>query len=109
VEVKGEYMNTWVGTDDHGKIDPDGWWIQAGYKLGGLKLNVPYLDKLEIVGRYDTVDDGLGSHTNRGTVGGVYYLTNTFWLEADYEWASNHGLSPAAPNNALLFQISYGF
>ena len=109
VEVKGEYMNTWVGTDDHGTIDPDGWWIQAGYKLGGLKLNVPYLDKLEIVGRYDTVDDGLGSHTHRETVGGVYYLTNTLWLEADYEWASNHGPSPGPPDDALLFQISYGF
>jgi hypothetical protein len=110
VEVKGEYMNTWVGTDDHGTIDPDGWWIQAGYKLGGLKLNVPYLDKLELVGRYDTVDDGLGSRTNRGTVGGVYYLTNTLWLEADYEWANEHGPSPgAAPDNALLFQVSYGF
>src|SRR6516162_1695954 len=109
VEVKGEYMNTWVGTDNAGTIDPDGWWIQAGYKLAGLKLNVPYLDKLELVGRYDTVDDGLGSRTNRGTVGAVYYITNTLWLEGDYEWANNHGPNPAAPDDALLFQISYGF
>jgi hypothetical protein len=109
VEVKGEYMNTWVGTDNLGTIDPDGWWIQAGYKLAGLKLNVPYLDKLELVGRYDTVDDGLGSRTKRGTVGGVYYLTNTLWLEGDYEFASEHGPTSAAPDNSLLFQISYGF
>ena len=109
VEIKGEYMNTWVGTDNVGTIDPDGWWIQAGYKLSGLKLNIPYLDKLELVGRYDTVDDGLGSRTNRGTVGGVYYLTNTLWLEADYEFATNHGSSPAAPDDSLLFQLSYGF
>jgi hypothetical protein len=108
VEVKGEYMNTWVGTDNAGTIDPDGWWIQAGYKLSGLKLNVPYLDKLELVGRYDTVDDGLGSRTNRGTVGGVYYVTNTLWLEGDYEFMSNHGPNPA-PDNSLIFQISYGF
>ena len=109
VEVKGEYMNTWVGTDNLGTIDPDGWWIQAGYKLSGLKLNVPFLDKLELVGRYDTVDDGLGSRTKRGTVGGVYYLTNTLWLEGDYEFASEHGPTAAAPDNSLLFQISYGF
>lgn len=109
VEIKGEYMNTWVGTDDHGTIDPDGWWIQAGYKLSGLKLDVPYLNKLELVGRYDTIDDGLGSRTERGTVGGVYYLTNTLWLEGDYEWASNHGPNLALPDYGLLFQISYGF
>jgi hypothetical protein len=109
VEVKGEYMNTWVETDDHGTINPDGWWIQAGYKLGGLKLKVPYLDKLELVGRYDTIDDGLGSRTDRGTVGAVYYVTNTLWLEGDYEWASNHGPNAAVPDYGLLFQISYGF
>jgi hypothetical protein len=108
VEVKGEYMNTWVGTDDRGTITPRGWWVQAGYKFAGLKLNVPYLDKLELVGRYDTVNDGLGSRTNRGTVGGVYYVTNTLWLEADYEFTRNHGPNPL-PDDSLLFQISYGF
>jgi hypothetical protein len=108
VEIKGEYMHTWVGTDDLGTITPRGWWLQAGYKLSGLKLNVPYLDKLELVGRYDTVNDGLGTRTNRGTVGGVYYVTNTLWLEGDYEWTSNHGPNPQ-PDDTLLFQISYGF
>jgi hypothetical protein len=108
IEVKGEYMNTWVGTDNAGTIDPDGWWIQAGYKLGGLKLNVPYLDKLELVGRYDTVDDGLGSRTERGTFGAVYYVTNTLWLEGDYEFTNNHGPN-RLPDDSLLFQISYGF
>jgi hypothetical protein len=102
-------MNTWVGTDDHGTIEPAGWWIQAGYKLSGLKLDVPYLNKLELLGRYDTIDDGLGSRTKRGTVGAVYYLTNTLWLEGDYEWASNHGPNLALPDYGLLFQISYGF
>jgi hypothetical protein len=108
VEVKGEYMNTWVGTDDAGTITPRGWWIQAGYKFAGLKLEVPYLDKFELVGRYDRVDDGLGSRTSRGTVGGVYYVTNTLWLEADYEFTSNHGPNPL-PDDSLLFQVSYGF
>lgn len=108
IEVKGEYMNTWVGTTDAGTINPRGWWVQGGYKLAGLKLGVPYLDKLELVGRYDTVNDDLGSRTKRGTVGAVYYVTNTLWLEGDYEWTSNRGPNPA-PDNSLLFQISYGF
>jgi hypothetical protein len=108
VEVKGEYMHTWVGTDNKGTITPRGWWIQGGYKLLGLNLDVPYINKLELVGRYDTIDDGLGSRTKRGTVGAVYYVTNTLWLEGDYEFTSNHGPNPAA-DESLLFQISYGF
>ena len=108
VEVKGEYMNTWVGTDNAGTIRPRGWWVQGGYKLAGLKLGLPYLDKLELVGRYDTVNDALGTWTKRGTVGAVYYVTNTLWLEGDYEFTSNRGPNPA-PDNSLLFQISYGF
>jgi hypothetical protein len=108
VEVKGEYINTWVETDNAGTITPHGWWVQAGYKLAGLKLGVPYLDKLELIGRYDTVSDGLSMRTNRGTVGAVYYVTNTLWLEGDYEFTSNHGPNPA-PADSLLFQISYGF
>jgi hypothetical protein len=108
VEVKGEYVNTWVGTDDAGTITPHGWWVQAGYKFAGLNLSLPYLNKLELIGRYDTVNDGLGARTNRGTVGAVYYVTNTLWLEGDYEFTSNHGPNPA-PDNSLLFQISYGF
>ena len=108
IEVKGEYMNTWVGTDNAGTITPHGWWVQGGYKLAGLKLGMPYIDKLELIGRYDTVNDDLGSRTNRGTVGAVYYLTNTLWLEGDYEFTSNHGPNPA-PDDSLLFQISYGF
>ncbi len=107
VEVKGEYMNTRVGTDNAGTITPHGWWVQAGYKLLGLNLN-PYLNKLELVGRYDTVNDGLGSRKDRGTFGAVYYVTNTLWLEGDYEFTSNHGPNPL-PDDSLLFQISYGF
>ncbi|HEY8834848.1 MAG TPA: hypothetical protein VIM09_04635, partial [Chthoniobacterales bacterium] len=108
IEVKGEYMNTWVGTNDAGTIHPRGWWVQGGYKLAGLKLGLPVLDKLELVGRYDTVNDALGTRTRRGTVGGVYYVTNTLWLEGDYEFTSNRGPNPA-PDDSLLFQISYGF
>jgi len=108
VEVKGEYAYTWVGTDDKGTLNPNGWWVQAGYKLSGIAPGVPYVKDLELVGRYDTVSDGLGTRTNRKTVGAVYYLTNTLWLEGDYEFASNHGPNPI-PNNSLIFQLSYGF
>jgi hypothetical protein len=108
IEVKGEYVATRVETSDKGTLKPNGWWVQGGYKLSGLKLNQPYLDKLELIGRYDTVSDGLGTRTNRGTAGAVYYLTNTLWLESDYEFASNHGPNPIPPDS-LLFQISYGF
>ncbi len=60
IEVKGEYIDTWVETDDAGKIRPDGWWIQAGYKLAGLNLEMPYINNVEFVGRYDREnDDGL--------------------------------------------------
>jgi hypothetical protein len=108
VEIKGEYMNTWVGTDNRGTIDPHGWWIQAGYKLLGLRVDNPYLNKLELVGRYDTIDDGLGSRPERGTFGAVYYVTNTLWLEGDYEFVNNHGPN-RLPDEGLLFQVSYGF
>jgi len=112
-EVKGEYINTWAQTTDLGTIDPHGWWIQASYKLAGLNLDWPGINNLELVGRYDEMNDGLGSgrtHTSRYTAGLVYYLTNTLWLEGDYEWLLSSG--PAAgtfPSSEILCQISYGF
>ena len=60
IEVKGEYIDTWVETDDIGKIGPKGWWLQAAYKLAGLGLEMPYINNFELVGRYDREnDDGL--------------------------------------------------
>ncbi|MEP6673355.1 MAG: hypothetical protein ABJF10_29670 [Chthoniobacter sp.] len=108
VEIKGEYVHTWVETDDLGTIKPNGWWVQAGYKLSGMLPDVPYLNNVELMGRYDTLSDAMGTRTNRGTVGAVYYLSNTLWLEGDYEWTGNHGPNPA-PSNSLIFQLSYGF
>ena len=108
VEVKGEYIRSWVGTDDMGTIKPNGWWVQGGYKLSGLNPSLSFLKDVELVGRYDTMSDGIGTRTNRGTIGAVYYLTNTLWLEGDYEWASSHGPNPA-PSNQLIFQLSCGF
>jgi hypothetical protein len=43
-ELKGEYINTWVETNDRGTLSPRGWWIQGGYKLVGLNLNLPFIN-----------------------------------------------------------------
>ena len=109
-ELKGEYINTWQQTSNMGTLAPRGWWIQAAYKLASLNqnLNLPLINNLELVGRYDWVDDGLGTRTQRETVGYVYYLTNTLLLEGDYEWLHSRGPN-ALPSNKFVFQLSYGF
>ena len=65
VEVKGEYVKSRYGSDDFGLVRPQGWWVQAGYKLAGLNLELPGINNLELVGRYDTSQDGLGIKTDR--------------------------------------------
>jgi hypothetical protein len=115
-EVKGEYINTWYGTDNMGRVHPQGGWVQAGYKLAGLNLDVELplikISNIELVGRYDLADDGmkqdLSTNTNRETVGFVYYLTNTLWFEGDYEWLQSHGPNKL-PSRDYVFQLSYGF
>jgi hypothetical protein len=107
VEVKGEYIYTWQETDDLGTIHPQGWWVQAGYKLAGLNLDLPYISNLELVGRYDNARDGAGVKTDRYTFGYVYYFSNTLLFEGDYEIA--HSNNPDAAHNALIFQLSFGF
>jgi hypothetical protein len=103
-EVKGEYINTWVGTGDIGTYHPRGWWLQAAYKFAGLNLDLPVINDVELVGRYDTLSDGLGTKTDRYTLGYVYYLSNTLLFEGDYEWL--HGNDA---HNDFVFQLSYGF
>jgi hypothetical protein len=115
-EVKGEYINTWYGTDNMGRVHPQGGWVQAGYKLAGLNLDVELplikINNIELVGRYDLADDGikqdLSTNSNRETVGFVYYLTNTLWFEGDYEWLQSHGPNKL-PSRDYVFQLSYGF
>ncbi|HYA79019.1 MAG TPA: hypothetical protein VED19_00755 [Candidatus Nitrosopolaris sp.] len=107
-EVKGEYANTWYGTDDAGTVHPHGWWVQAGYKLAGLNLNFPLVNDVELVGRYDGLNDGLGTKTDRYAAGFVYYLNNTLWFEGEYEYLSSHGPAGLPPNDFVL-QLSYGF
>ncbi|HWW03367.1 MAG TPA: hypothetical protein VNZ64_26930 [Candidatus Acidoferrum sp.] len=105
-EVKGEYMRSWYGSDDGGVVHPEGWWVQAGYKLAGLNLDWPFINNVELVNRYDTVHDGLGLKTRRYTVGYIYYISNTLLFEGDYEFL--HSNDPGEKDR-LVFQLSYGF
>jgi hypothetical protein len=115
-EAKGEYINTWAETDN-GNLNPNGWWVQASYKLAGLKLDWPVVRNLELVSRYDHLnDDGLfnggagGTTTDRYTAGYVYYFSNTLLFEGDYEWMDIHGPNPnALPASLWVLQLSYGF
>jgi len=107
-ELKGEYIRTWEGTDDLGTIRPNGWWVQGAYKLSGLNIEAPLINNVELVGRYDAADDGLGTKTDRYTAGGIYYFTNTFLFEGDYEFLNSTGPN-ALPSSDLILQLSYGF
>lgn len=108
LEIKGEYIRTWVETDDAGTLQPKGGWVQIGYKLSGLNLELPVINNVELVARYDESNDGLGTKTDRGTFGAVYYFSNTLLLEGDYETLHSRGPNPL-PSNAYVFQLSYGF
>jgi hypothetical protein len=108
VEIKGEYIYTWQETADFGTIYPRGWWAQAGYKLAGLNLDAPFINNLELVGRYDAKRNATqGISTDRYTLGYVYYFSNTLLFEGDYEFHSSN--DPAENHNLWVFQISYGF
>src|SRR2546430_149896 len=58
-ELKGEYIRSSYGSDDRGNVHPEGWWLQAGYKLAGLNLDWPLLNNVELMNRYDVIHDGL--------------------------------------------------
>jgi len=105
-EVKGEYIRTQYGSDDFGMVRPEGWWVQAGYKIAGLNLDWPLINNLEFVNRLDSTHDGLGTSTRRYTVGYIYYLSNTLLFEGDYEFVRS---TDPAQRNQFIFQLSYGF
>ena len=107
IELKGEYIYDWVQTDDIGTLNQHGWWIQAGYKLAGLNLELPFINNIELVGRYDEVHDGFSTKVHRVTPGFVYYITNTLLFEGDYEFTESN--NPDFDHNQLIFQLSYGF
>jgi hypothetical protein len=106
-ELKGEYIYTWQQTTDMGTVHPRGWWVQGGYKLAGLNADLPLIDNLEVVLRYDTAHDGLGTKVDRWTVGYVYYFSNTLLFEGDYEFVNSN--DPTQNNNRFVFQVGYGF
>ncbi len=106
-ELKGEFINSWYNTVDVGRVHPWAVWAQAGYKLAGLNLDLPVISDIELVGRFDKENDGLGTHIQRYTVGYVYYLTNTLLFEGDYEWL--HSNDASVPASQLILQLSYGF
>ena len=105
-EAKGEYIVSRYGSDDLGLIRQQGWFLQAGYKLAGLNLELPVINNLELVGRYDSLHDGLGTTTERYTAGYVYYFTSTLLFEGDYEFFHSTDSSQV---NQLIFQLSLGF
>lgn len=103
LEVKGEYIRTKYGSTS-GNINPSGWWIQGAYKLAGLRLELPGINNLETIGRYDKVNDHIGNHTERETLGLTYYFSNTLLLEGAYEF--QHGTTRG---DVMLLQLGYGF
>jgi hypothetical protein len=106
-EAKGEYIYTWQQTADQGTIHPNGWWVQGGYKLAGLNTELPLVNNLELVVRYDTTHDGFGMKMDRWTVGYVYYFSNNLLFEGDYEFLNSN--DPTLNHNQLVFQVGYGF
>jgi hypothetical protein len=105
-EAKGEYIVSRYGSDDMGLIRQRGWFVQAGYKLAGLNLELPVINNLELLGRFDSLHDGMGTSTQRYTAGFVYYFTNTLLFEGDYEFL--HSNDPTQVGQ-LILQLSYGF
>jgi hypothetical protein len=112
-ETKGEFIETQYGSSDMGLVRQQGWYVQSGYKLAGLNLEIPFVNNLEIVGRYDTLlnayDSGSGSfyNTRRTSVGYIYYFTSTLLFEGDYEFYESN--DPGQFSNQLMFQLSLGF
>ena len=112
-ETKGEYIYTSEQTTDLKTINPQGWWIQSGFKLSFFNWDVPLIPSTELVFRYDTIDNALSTVTgsaqrsHRYTPGIVYYITNSLWLEGSYEKIYNsNGVKDA---DQWLAQLSYGF
>jgi hypothetical protein len=110
-EAKGEYILSRYGSDS-GMVGQQGWWTQAGYKLAGLNMELPVINNVEVVGRYDSLhnaydgDSEIFYNTRRWTAGMIYYFTNTLLFEGDYEFV--HSNDPSQVDQ-LILQLSYGF
>jgi hypothetical protein len=104
-QINGEYILTGYGSDQ-GFIHQNGGFVQSGYKLAGLNREWPIINNLELVGRFDYLDDGLGNITRRYTVGYIYYITNALLFEGDYEFLNSNDPSQT---DQLILQLSLGF
>ncbi len=107
-ELKGEYVNTWVQTTDIGTYQPKGFWLQGAYKLAAFNSDLQFINSLELVARYDTLNDGLGTYIQRFTAGYIYHISSSLMFENDYEWLNSQGPNPL-PSSSYVFQLSYGF
>ena len=106
-EARGEYIRTWQQTEDQGTLEPEGWWVQAAYKLAGLDLDLPMVNSVELVGRYDQKDDGFGPKTKRTTAGVVYHFTATLQGQGAYEFVRAD--NPDDDHNQWILQLAFGF
>jgi hypothetical protein len=105
-QINGEYIQTGYGSADQGFVHQNGGFVQSGYKLAGLNQEFPIINNLELVGRFDYLNDGLGTVTRRYTVGYIYYFTNTLLFEGDYEFLKSNDPSQT---DQLILQLSLGF
>jgi hypothetical protein len=106
-EARGQYQLSQFGSDDMGVIRQRGWFVQGGYKLAGLNTELPFVNNNELVARYDSFNDGMGTNTRRYTIGDIYYFTTTLQFQTDYEFIDSS--DPTQPSGQLMFQLSYGF
>jgi hypothetical protein len=104
-QINGEYIQTGYGSDQ-GFVHQNGGFVQSGYKLAGLNREFSIINNIELVGRFDYLNDGLGTVTRRYTVGYIYYFSNTLLFEGDYEFLNSTDPSQA---DQLIFQLSLGF
>jgi len=111
LEVRAEYVRTQREmAADVGDDDREGWYVQAAYKLA--RVAVPYLDRLELVGRYAGVnqravtDEELVPHPRQVALGFDYWLTPSIAWKLEYD----RDLPEDAPNDdAVRTQIAVGF
>lgn len=106
-EARGELLQTWLGNSDPGTLNPRGWWAQGAYKLSGFDLDWPFINNLEAVFRYSTVNDDQGRRAHEYAPGLVYYITNQLQLKAAYLFRGSS--DPDLNRNQLLLEMAYGF
>jgi hypothetical protein len=104
-QINGEYILTGYGSDQ-GFVHQNGGFVQSGYKLAGLNREWPIINNVELMGRFDYLNDGLGTVTRRYTVGYIYYITNALLFEGDYEFFNS---SDPSQTDQFILQLSLGF